>query len=99
MIVAPEREVPGISEKHWRLPPERLPPGDLVHRGDPWRGRALLDQDDQDAADDERDRDADRVEQGCLDPVVERQPERGGRRKATRRLVTKRCARGSDRVP
>ena len=83
MIVAPERDVPGMSEKHCAMPDlERVLPRHLVHAGHARRAVALvpaLDREDHERAHDERDGHAHRVEEVGLDLRLEGEAhDRGG---------------------
>ena len=83
MIVAPEREVPGMSEKHCASPTLSASFQSMsstrVTRGAPVALVPALDREDRERAHDERDRHAHRVEEVRLDLRLEREPhDRGG---------------------
>ena len=74
MMVAPEREVPGISERHCEPDLERVLPRHRVHRRHPRRAMALvpvLHREDHQRAHDERAGDRPRMEQVLLDLLLE----------------------------
>ena len=86
MIVAPERDVPGMSANACAKPDlERVGPAHLVDGGDANRARPqslpTLRPEDDEGAGDERAGHGDRREEMRLDRLVERESENPGRKK------------------
>ena len=73
MMVAPEREVPGIRAKHCDL--QRVQPRHILSAVHPCRAPAAVYGEDDDAADDERQRHRNRLEEVGLDELAESEPQ------------------------
>jgi hypothetical protein len=87
MIVAPEREVPGISATAWAKPTFRRRPAHFLDRLDAMVcSRLFAHVQDDESAENEGGRHGNRVEQVGLDRLAKGQPEDGRGRKATNRL-------------